>query len=156
MDMRRETETVVQVVQSPGSSPGPFEIFKRKKFRDYRTRRLQRLDIRCYRADILQPMFGKPLALVLAFSWVVFSGFDLLEDLKLASEHSAYSQSGKSLSPNWIRHAGLANNAVESAINASAFYTPLLRLNLSQSSIHPLSSSHRALDLHKLHRVFLI
>jgi hypothetical protein len=109
-----------------------------------------------YRADILQPMFRKPLAVVLVFSWVVLCGFDLVEDLKLESEHSAYSQSGKSLSPNWIQHAGLANNIVESAVNAYAFYTPLLRLNLSQSFVYPASSSHKVLELHKLHRVFLI
>jgi hypothetical protein len=101
-------------------------------------------------------MFRKPLAVLLVFSWVVLCGFDLLEDLKLESEHNAYTQSAKSLSPNWIQHAGLANNSAESAVNAYAFYTPFLHLNLSQSSIYRVSSSHKVLELHKLHRIFLI
>jgi len=101
-------------------------------------------------------MFRRPLAIALVFSWFILSGFDLLEDLKLESEHSGYSHSSKSLSPNWIQHASLANNIIESAINTYVFYTPLLRLNLSQFSIHPVSSSHKVLELHKLHRVFLI
>jgi hypothetical protein len=101
-------------------------------------------------------MFGKPLAAVLVFSWLVLSGVDLLEDLKLESEHSAYGQSGKSHSPNWSQHASLANNILESAVNARAFCPTSLRLNLSRSPIHPISSSHRVLDLHKLYRVFLI
>ena len=117
---------------------------------------IRRLDIPLYRPDILQPMFRKPLAVVLIFSWVVLSGIDLLEDLKLESEHSAYSESGESLLPNWLQHASVANNIVESAINPSTFYTPLVRLNLSRSSIHPVLSSHKVLELHKLHCVFLI
>jgi hypothetical protein len=101
-------------------------------------------------------MFRKQLAVVLVFSWVILCGFDLLEDLKLESEHSAYTQSAKSLSPNWIQHVGLADNIVESAVKAYTFYTPLLCLNVSQSSIYPASSSHKVLELHKLHRIFLI
>jgi hypothetical protein len=101
-------------------------------------------------------MFRKPLAVVLVFCWVILSGFDLLEDLKLDSEHSAYSESGKSLSPKRGQQASLTNNIVESAVIPHAFYTPLLRLNVSQSSIRPTLSSHKTLDLHKLHRVFLI
>ena len=101
-------------------------------------------------------MFRKLLAAVLVFSWVVLSGIDLLEDLQLESDHSAYSQSADSLLPTWMLHASLTNNIVESAIDTDAFTTPILRLNLSQSSIHPVSSSHRVLDLHKLLRVFLI
>jgi hypothetical protein len=101
-------------------------------------------------------MFRKQLAVVLVFCWVILSGFDLLEDLKLDSDHSVYRQSGKSPSPNWVQHASLTNNIVESAVNAPGFYTLLLRLNVSHSSIHPVFSSPKVLDLHKLHRVFLI
>jgi hypothetical protein len=117
---------------------------------------IRRLDIPLYRPDSFQPMFGKPLAVVLIFSWVVLSGFDLLEDLKLELEHSACSRSGESRLPNWLQHASVTDNIVESAINPSTFYTPLVRLNLSRSSIHPVLSSHKVLELHKLHCVFLI
>lgn len=101
-------------------------------------------------------MFRKALAAALVFSCLILSGFDLLEDLKWESEHSAYSQKGRILPPSWIPHASLANNILESAVHAYAYYTSLLSEKLPASAIHAVSSSRRALELYKLHRVFLI
>jgi hypothetical protein len=101
-------------------------------------------------------MFGKLLAVLLVFGWVSLSAFDLLEDLKLPSGDSAYTQSGKSHSRNWSRLPNLANNIVESAVTAHGAHSPLLRLNDFEPVIHLLWSSPRVLELHKLHRVFLI
>lgn len=101
-------------------------------------------------------MSRRLIAVLLAFAWVSLTGFDLLEDLKLAPGDSAYAQSGKSHSAQWSRHHGLTNNIVESALSAHGNYAPLSRLNDSRPAIHPLSSLHRVLALHKLHRVFLI
>ncbi len=101
-------------------------------------------------------MFGKLLAVWLVFGWVSLSAFDLLEDLNIASGDSTYTQTGKSHSPHWRRHLSLVNNIVESAVCAHGGYSPLLRLNVFKTTIHPLASSHRVLELYKLHRVLLI
>jgi hypothetical protein len=101
-------------------------------------------------------MFRKPLALALVFSCVILSGFDLLEDLRLESDHSAYSKSGRLPSRTWIQHASLANNILESGASAAAFFILLFPHNLSHSATHPVSTSHRVSELYKLHRVFLI
>ena len=101
-------------------------------------------------------MFRKLVAVFLVFAWVSLSAFDLLEDLKVTSADGAYTQTGKSHSPSWGRHPSLANNIVESAVNVPAAPTPLLQPNGSSSAIHPPTSSHNFLELHKLHRVLLI
>src|SRR5512134_2246060 len=98
-------------------------------------------------------MFGKVLAILLVFGWVSLSAFDLLEDLKVASGDSTYTQSGKSHSRHWNRHPSLANNIVESAVSAHSSYTPLLRVNDSEPAIHLIWSSPRVFELHKMHRV---
>jgi hypothetical protein len=101
-------------------------------------------------------MFARLLAVLLIFGWVALSAIDLLEDLKLPSGDSAYAQAGKAHSPCWNRHASLANNMVESAVGASTVYAPLFRENDSEPTLHLLWSTPRVLELHKLHRVFLI
>ncbi|MGH7811665.1 MAG: hypothetical protein ACREP5_15410 [Candidatus Binatia bacterium] len=101
-------------------------------------------------------MFARLLAVLLVFGWVSLSALDLLEDLKVGSSDGAYTQSGKSHSRDWSRQPNLANNIVESAASPHGVYTPLLRLNHSEPAIHLLGSSPRVLELHKLHRVFLI
>ncbi|HKY09828.1 MAG TPA: hypothetical protein VJQ55_16375 [Candidatus Binatia bacterium] len=101
-------------------------------------------------------MSRKVLSALLIFAWVFLSAFDLLEDLKVASTESAYAQTGKYPSPRWNRHPSTANNIVESAIHIPASYKPLLQSQSSASAIHPLISSPRVLELHKLHRVLLI
>jgi hypothetical protein len=102
------------------------------------------------------PMIPRSVASVLVFSWIALSGFDLLEDLRFGSKPNAYSQSDKPYSPQWNPHRSLVNNIVESAINGDGGCDPLLRLSDSYFDIRPLSSVLRVVELHKLHRVFLI
>jgi hypothetical protein len=101
-------------------------------------------------------MLGRTIAALLIFGWVCLSAFDVLEDLKVSSEDTAYTQSGKEHSPDGKRLSTRVNNMVESAVKAPTTFTPLLRPNNSQWSVHPLWSLQRSVDLHTLHRVFLI
>lgn len=103
-------------------------------------------------------MLRKFLALLLLFSWVVLSGFDLLEDLTLDLGSSVYTQGAtdKFPSPNFKHRGSRANNIVESAASASVLFPSLFRLSAYRSVFHPVFSSRRVLKLHKLHRVFLI
>lgn len=98
----------------------------------------------------------KLLAIFLVFTWIYLSGFDLLEDLQLPLNDAASAHSSKAHSHDGNRPTSLANNMVESAIKAPATYKLLVRPDDSLSTIHSFSSLQRALDLHKLHRVFLI
>jgi hypothetical protein len=101
-------------------------------------------------------MFVRLLTVSLIFGWISLSAFDLLEDLKVASSDSAYAQSGSSHSAEWSRHPSLANNIVEYAVNAHADYTSLLQVDGSEPFLRLVWLSPRVLELHKLHRVFLI
>ena len=114
------------------------------------------LDMRGYPADILQPMFARLVSVLLVVGWVSLSAFDLLEDLKIPSGGSAYTQTDKSHAHRWSKHPSLANNIIESAVSAPTAFIPLVDPNRSPSAIHPLTSSHGVLELHKLHRVLLI
>jgi len=114
------------------------------------------LDIRWHSVDILQPMLARPLAILLVFGWLSLSAFDLLEDLKVPSGDRAYTTSGKSHARNWSRLPNLANNIVESAASSHVKYSPPLRVNRSEAGFRLFWSSPRALELHKLHHVFLI
>jgi hypothetical protein len=101
-------------------------------------------------------MFAKLAAALLVFGWLSLSAFDLLEDLKFGSGASAYTQSGKSHSRTWNRQLNLANNIVESAVSTHDDYPPLPQEDDSQEAIYLLWSTPRVVDLHVLHRVFLI
>jgi hypothetical protein len=102
-------------------------------------------------------MFRKPLAALLILSWVVLSGFDLLEDLEFETGPSAYSGgTDKSLPPYFKHRVSLANNIIESAHSEQPSYLSLLGLTVSHSPSHSVSSFHKVSELYKLHRVFLI
>jgi hypothetical protein len=105
-------------------------------------------------------MARKSLAALLVLSWVVLSGFDLLEDFKFETGTSAYVHSqgapDKSLPAYPKRQASLTNNIVETATSVQRVYPLLLRLTCSESPTQNALSSERASELHKLHRVFLI
>jgi hypothetical protein len=102
-------------------------------------------------------MLRKPLAILLIVSWVVLSGFDLLEDLEFETGFSAYSGgTGKTLPPYFKHRVSLANNIIESAHSEHPSYLSLLGLTVSHSPNHSVSSFHRVSELYKLHRVFLI
>ena len=101
-------------------------------------------------------MFAKLVAALLVFGWVSLSALDLLEDLKFGSGASVYTQSGKSHSRNWSRQLNLANNIVESADSAHDTYWPLPQKDDSRAVVYLRWSTLRVLELHILHRVFLI
>jgi hypothetical protein len=105
---------------------------------------------------MLQPMFARLLSVLLVFGWVSLSAFDLLEDLKVPPGQSAYTQTGNFHAPRWSKHPSLANNIIESAVSPPTTYVPLVLRDSSPSAIDPFTSSHRVLELHKLHRVLLI
>ena len=103
-------------------------------------------------------MLRKALAALVILSWVILSGFDLLEDLGFKTGPSAYSESTpeKALPSDFKHRLSLANNIVESAHIEQLFYPSLFRLTAFRPSNHPLSLFHRVSELYKLHRVFLI
>jgi hypothetical protein len=102
-------------------------------------------------------MLRKPLAALLILSWVVLSGFDLLEDLEFGTGLSAYSGGTDKSVPPYLKHlASLANNIIESAHGEQPSYLSLLGLTVSHSPSHSISSFHRVSELYKLHRAFLI
>jgi hypothetical protein len=101
-------------------------------------------------------MPGRTIAALLIFGWICLSAFDVLEDLKVSSQDTAYTQSDNGHSPDGNRLSTRVNNMVESAVKAPATFTPLLCPNNSKCPIQPLWSLQRSVDLHTLHRVFLI
>jgi hypothetical protein len=103
-------------------------------------------------------MLRKTLSALLVLSWVVLSGFDLLEDLGFKTGPSAYSESipDKALPPHLKHRVSLANNIVESAHIAQLFYPSLLGLTRFRASDHSVASFHKVSELYKLHRAFLI
>ena len=103
-------------------------------------------------------MLRKYLASLLVVSWVVLSGFDLLEDLRFDYGPSAYarSDSAKSLAPDLKHRVGLANNMVETADHDQPFVPSQLRETYFPSTLLPLSTFRGSFALHKLHHVFLI
>jgi hypothetical protein len=103
-------------------------------------------------------MLRKALAALLILSWVVLSGFDLLEDFGFKTGPSISSEGtpDKSLPPHFRHRVSLANNIVESAHIEQLFYPSLFGQTSFRASNHPISSFHRVFELYKLHRVFLI
>ena len=102
-------------------------------------------------------MLRKLLAALLVVSWVVLSGFDLLEDLQFETGPSAYSEgTGKSLPPYLKHRVSLVNNIIESAHSEQPSYLSLLGLTVSHSPSHSVLSFHRVSELYKLHRALLI
>jgi hypothetical protein len=106
----------------------------------------------------LEPMLRKSLAALLILSWVVLSGFDLLEDLEFKTGPGAYSEGtpDKTLPPHFKHRVSPANNIVESAHIEQLFHPSLLGLTAFRACNHSVSSFCWVSELYKLHRVFLI
>ena len=105
--------------------------------------------------DIHLPMYRKPLAILLVCSWVILSGFDLLEDLDESLDPGAQSSRACRV-PHGASGTNVANNIVESADRVQPFYTGLFDLPSVHASADLDLSFKKASQLHKLHRVFLI
>ena len=102
-------------------------------------------------------MVKKPLAVLLIVSWVVLSGFDLLEDLEFGTgSRTQVGSTDKSPPPYFGHSVSLVNNIVESAQGEQLSHLSLFELIPSHSSGDSLSSFHKVSELYKLHRVFLI
>jgi hypothetical protein len=105
----------------------------------------------------LSPMRRKFLAFLLISSWVILSGFDLLEDLDSPSQFSV--QSANSCDgplPNVGSGVNIVNNIVESAHHRQPSYPGLFDSPSVHSSVDTALSFKKASRLHKLHCVFLI
>jgi hypothetical protein len=97
----------------------------------------------------------KPLALVLALSWVILSGYDVIEDLDLPDRIELHTPTdGLSRGPG---SAGLlARNMVESADLPYLRCASLAEHYLEVTASYIPSLSQRVIKLHKVNRVFLI
>ena len=101
-------------------------------------------------------MFARLCAVLLIFAWVDLAALDLLEDLKGISGDGGYAHSNKAYSRGLGRHASLTNNIVESAAGLPADDAPLAQQESFVSELESWPSFQRVVNLHKLHRVYLI
>jgi hypothetical protein len=101
-------------------------------------------------------MFREALAFLLIVSWVILSGFDLLEDLSLPKPTNVHALPNASV-PNGDRGFNVLNNIVESAdhkqLSYASFFFNLTGIDFSADGVLLLK---KVSQLHKLHRVFLI
>ena len=100
-------------------------------------------------------MFRKVLAVLLMVSWVILSGYDLLEDLDVPSQVGVHSATEGS-PPNVGQRIDLVNNIVESADRPRLFDAELFELPGIDLAVARALFSERVFQLHKLHCVFLI
>ena len=100
-------------------------------------------------------MLRKRLALLVALSWVILSGYDVVEDLDLPERIALHSPSN-ALS----RGAGpaglLARNIVESADRPLLRCASLPEHHLEFTASYAPSVTQRVFKLHKVNQVFLI
>lgn len=101
-------------------------------------------------------MFRKSVAVLLVLSWVILSGFDVVEDLDLPDQAGLCSS--KSAEPSGAPWScRLVNNIVESADTASGRAPVLASKPVGrQGAFTAITVSHIKLKLHKLHAIFLI
>jgi hypothetical protein len=101
-------------------------------------------------------MLRKLVAVLLVLSWVILSGFDVVEDLDLPDEvELCSSKSAEPSAAPWS--CRLVNNIVESA-NISSDRDPVVVTRPAERHggfTAPAASSIK-LKLHKLHAIFLI
>jgi hypothetical protein len=100
-------------------------------------------------------MGRKFLAILLIGSWVILSGFDLLEDFDLPLQ-TAVHNSLENFPPNGGPGVDLVNNLIESGDRTRFFHIGLFGLPVIDSLFDLPSISKKVSKIHKLHRVFLI
>ena len=91
----------------------------------------------------------------LIVSWVILSGFDLVEDLELANPIEVHALPDDSL-PNAAPRLNGLNNIVESADHKPPSYVWFFNLIVVDSSVDGILVFKKVFPLHILHRVFLI
>jgi hypothetical protein len=101
-------------------------------------------------------MLRKSLAVLLVLSWVILSGFDVVEDLDLPDELQVCNSRAPDV-PGAPWSCRLVNNIVESA-DSSFVRRPVLLVQpvVRHASAAAVTVAHTKLKLHKLHAIFLI
>lgn len=100
-------------------------------------------------------MLRKRLALLLALSWVILSGYDVIEDLDFPDRMELHNSADT-----LFRGSGsaglLAGNIVESADRPLLRYASSAEYYFEVTANYIPSLSQRVLKLHKVNQVFLI
>jgi hypothetical protein len=99
-------------------------------------------------------MFRKLLAGLLVVSWVILSGFDLLEDLKLPTPLQIDASPASLPATKPRLHA--VNDIVESADGKSESDASMFALQSADVAVCKFADFKKVSRLHKLHRVYLI
>ena len=100
-------------------------------------------------------MLRRFIALLLVFSWIGLSGFDVTEDLNFPDQIEFQSSTDLPITSNGP--AGLlARNIVESADHTPSRCPNLLEQFATRKTTYTPHHSHKTSKLHKVHRVFLI
>jgi hypothetical protein len=106
---------------------------------------------------MIPAMSRKFLAALLVCSWIILSGFDLIEDLRSPDQAIATAASHGRSSPSMAGGSGtLANNIIESALRMQRVYSALSGSGILACSSESLYEFRACFRLHKLYRVFLI
>jgi hypothetical protein len=100
-------------------------------------------------------MLRKRLALFLALSWVILSGYDVIEDLDLPDGIELHTPTD-ALSGGAGSAGLLARNIVESADRPRLRYASSPEHYLEFTASYAPSVSQRVFKLHKVNQVFLI
>lgn len=100
-------------------------------------------------------MLRKVLASLLVFSWVILSGYDLIEDFHLPTPLEVHAV------PDASRHntapaLNALNNIIESADHREASCACLFDLETVDLSVGTATVFTKVFRLHKLHHVYLI
>jgi hypothetical protein len=103
----------------------------------------------------ITPMLRKALALLLVFSWVILSGFDLLEDFDFPIQVGVHSPLEDSV-PKVGHGVDLVNNILESGDRTRLYHADLFELPIVHLSADAPLVSKKVFRIHKLHCVFLI
>jgi hypothetical protein len=103
----------------------------------------------------LPDMLRKPLAVVLIVSWIILSGFDLLEDLDFPIEGSVHGPLEGRL-PNMGPGVDMVNNLLESGDCTRLAPSGLRKLPVVDSPVDAPAVREKASKIYKLHCAFLI
>ena len=99
-------------------------------------------------------MLRRFVALLLVFSWIILSGYDVVEDLDLPDQIEVQSSSDDPIAVG--SNGVLARNIVESADHTPYRCQCLLEQFATRKATYTPHYSHKTSKLHKVHRVFLI
>jgi hypothetical protein len=99
-------------------------------------------------------MLRRFVALLLVFSWIILSGYDVVEDLDLPDQIEVQSSSDNPIAVG--SNGVLARNIVESADHKPYRCHCLFEQFATQKASYPPHYSQKTSKLHKVHRVFLI